>query len=88
MTSEPNKLIKFIKRMPMIQNIFSKFSIFKFIKKNISLLADKRVDKELIVKLFNDEEKRRIKKSFLNDNLMLLEVIKSNKKKLKKYSYL
>ena len=88
MTSEPNKFIKFIKRMPMIQNIFSKFSIFKFIKKNISLLADKRVDKELIVKLFNDEEKRRIKKSFLNDNLMLLEVIKSNKKKLKKYNYL
>ena len=88
MTSEPNKLTKLIKSIPMIQNIFSKFSIFKIIKKNISLLADKRVDKELIVKLFNDEEKLRIKKSFFYDNLMLLEVSDSNKKKLKKYNYL
>tara|TARA_Y200000002_G_scaffold380569_1_gene392392 strand:- start:4173 stop:5135 length:963 start_codon:yes stop_codon:yes gene_type:complete len=84
---EPNKIKHVIKSIPFMHNIFSRLSVFKIVK-NISLSANKRVDKELKIKLFSDEEKHRIKKSFFQDNLMLLKVIKSNKEKLKKYNYL
>ena len=84
---EPNKLKHVLKSIPFMHNIFSRLSVFKFVK-NISLSANKHTNKELIIKLFSDEEKYRIKKSFFQDNLMLLKVVKSNREKLKKYNYL
>ena len=46
------------------------------------------MDKKVVVPSFTDEEKLLIKESFFHDNLMLLKVINSDKKKLEKFNYL
>ena len=83
----PNKIKQIIKRLPFMHAIYSRLSTFKAVK-NISLLLNKREDKEFIVKLFNNEEKLRIKKSFYQDNLKLIKVMNANQEKLKKYDYI
>ena len=83
----PNKIKKFIKSIPFTHSVFMRLSKYKIVK-NISLSANKRINKELKVELFNDAEKLRIKKSFFKDNLMLLKVTNSDEVKLKKYNYL
>jgi hypothetical protein len=86
-TSEPNKLKRFIKNLPLTHSIFSRLSKYKIIK-NISIASNKPVDKKVVVPSFTDEEKLLIKESFFHDNLMLLKVINSDKKKLEKFNYL
>tara|TARA_B110000091_G_C13759980_1_gene451633 strand:+ start:301 stop:1263 length:963 start_codon:yes stop_codon:yes gene_type:complete len=86
-TSEPNKLKRFIKNLPLTHSIFSRLSKYKIIQ-NISTASNKPVDKKLVVPSFTDEEKLRIKKSFYQDNLKLTNVINANQEKLKKYNYI
>jgi hypothetical protein len=86
-TSEPNKLKRFIKKFPLTHSIFLGLSKYKIIQ-NINTASNKPVDKKFIVPSFTDEEKFQIKQHFFQDNLELLKVINVDKEKLEKYNYL
>ncbi len=85
--SEPNKLKRFIKNLSLAHSIFSRLSKYKIIQ-NISTALNQPVEKKLVVPAFTDEEKFQIKQEFIQDNLELLNIINSDKEKLKAYNYI
>ena len=85
--TEPNRIKRLIKKLPLAHSVFSRLSRLKFVQ-NISISANRPVKKQLVVPLFSVEQNIQLKKGFFQDNLELLNVTNSYEDKLKKYNYL
>lgn len=84
---EPNSFKRLIKSIPFSHLIFSKLSSFGIIK-YLDKLNNKPSKKEIKIPIFNTEQKNRIKRYYLEDNLELLKTASVSEEKLKKFNYI